>query len=123
MKKLTTPEMNVIRFNEADVIVASGNDPMRSFTVSGVCNGDSGDATINYYNKEYKANNNDAKNLVDALHANGLTESCYDSSIGGLFPVQMLLYNDEEEIFSGSDGKWVYDPNIDDGYGAFVKKS
>ena len=119
MKKMTTPEMNVIRFNEADVIVASGNDPMRSFTVSGVGNGIRRDATINYYNKEYKVNN--TWDLLDALAANGVTDACYNSS-AGLFPVVALLDSDEESDLSGSDGEWVYDPTAFDGFGAFVKK-
>ena len=120
MKKLTTPEMNVIRFNEADVIVASGGGSMTSFTVTNVCNGIEGDATINYYNKKYKADN--AFDLLNAISDNGLSLCCYNSSIG-LFYVDDLLNYDEELDFSGSDGEWVYDPNADYGDGAFVKKS
>ena len=118
MKTMTNPEMNVIRFNEADVIVASGDDPMRSFTVTNVCNGISGDATINYCNKEYKADKPfDADVLENTLEANGLRPYCYNSS-NVLIPVPALLRNDEAAAFSGFDGKWVYD----NGIGAFVKQ-
>ena len=120
MSRLRTPEVEVIRFNEADVIVASGGGSMTSFTIKGVCNTIEGDVTINYYNKEYKAG--DDEDLYYAIYNNGLSPICYISSFEWFFVDELLRY-DEGPRFSGSDGEWVYDPTADDGRGAFVKKS
>lgn len=45
---MKTPEMEVVRFNESDVIVASGK--ISSFALTGFNNGTHGDATINGIN-------------------------------------------------------------------------
>ena len=44
---MKTPEMEVVRFNESDVIVASGNPVVDSFTLSKFNNGTTNDGTVN----------------------------------------------------------------------------
>ena len=47
--KMETPKMDVVRFNEADVIVASG-DHRRMATLAGWANGNPADATLSFTN-------------------------------------------------------------------------
>ena len=52
---MKTPEMEVVRFNESDVIVASGNSvpvPAQSFVLQNWKNGNLGDATVDGEGKE-----------------------------------------------------------------------
>ena len=48
--KMETPKMDVVRFNEADVIVASGEEHRRFATLAGWANNTPNDATLTFSN-------------------------------------------------------------------------
>ena len=127
IKKLTTPEMNVIRFNEADVIVASGGDPKRTINVSGIKDGTLGNGKITYMGTDY-TNNNQWVALQNAFAANisSSKQGYLDFSVNNTTTGLNCVWDSDEstDYFSDGDynGNWTYDSGANGGAGAFVKQ-
>ena len=68
MSKMVRPEMSVVRFKEADVIVTSGAVP-QSMTASGWGDGTNRNFSVNYGGVDYDYHN--AETLMDLLTQNG----------------------------------------------------
>ena len=66
MRKMKMPEMDVVRFNESDVIVASG-DP-KTFALINMGNGIAGDSRIIYMGDEYTDSYQDTQALTALLN-------------------------------------------------------
>ncbi|WP_295152421.1 hypothetical protein [uncultured Ruminococcus sp.] len=108
MSRLRTPEVEVIRFNEADVIVASGTLRLTNFTDSepknatGVYKGytyvndGSGDinAFISYINQDHPGD-------INVDNANGMS-----GNIGFVF-LNEETQTDYDGIYTWSDGRFV----------------
>ena len=107
MSKMKMPEMDVVRFNESDVIVASG-DP-KTFSLIKVGNGISGDSRIIYMGQEYT--DSDGQALADLLNE-AVSGSCNPSS----GPVDQLtgryftwvLRNEDSTSSYDRDGTYEY---------------
>ena len=75
---MNTPKMDVVRFKEADVVVASGAAVPTSMTATGWGDGTNGNLNITYGNAVYGySNRND---LVTALTNNGQTDTVHTTS-------------------------------------------
>ena len=68
MSKMVTPEMSVIRFKEADVIVASGAVP-KTMTMATFGNTFAGDGTVTYNGTTYTINSQSSINSLFAAMA------------------------------------------------------
>lgn len=114
MSKMIRPEMSVVRFKEADVIVASGGSSApQSMSASGWANGVEGDFTLNYGGKDYGYN--DRYTLISLLNQNGQSDhtSTYGTkpTIEGLYNID---HNDDKYTtpingfdWNSQTGRWV----------------
>lgn len=121
MSKMRVPKMDVVRFKENDVIVASGAIP--SLTLSGFANITKNDGKMTYKGKKY--NDSNYNDLITAL-----TEDGYSDWIGGKYkgdsgfiithPVSWLFINDSKgEINTNApNGTYIWNSDI----GAFLKQ-
>ena len=112
MSQMRKPEMEVIRFTESDIVVAS-NGARRmatSFSLTGVnANDGKGNGIANYNNTDYLLNSEDAvKTFISAM---GVSNA--GISIGG--DAQSLKGTLNKEANFGTSGSWdgyyVYDPD------------
>ncbi len=100
--RMATPEMKVVRFNENDIIVASGD----TLSLSKMGDGQAKNGVVNYKNQVFTLTDSSAVNAVmAALNAAGHDSSTEirkpDSSP---FKVEFIL---DKEVNSGiEDNKW-----------------
>ena len=92
MTKMSTPKMNVIRFNESDVIVASGVVG-KTLSISGIGDGQSGNAFLNIGGTPY---NSSQVHDSDDGFING-----YNAYMSGLstYSEDILLHSGQESLF------------------------
>ena len=119
MRKMKTPEVDVIRFNESDVIVASGGPD--SVRLAGLGNGQA-DATLSFMGKTYDYNSlNAAYDAISQEHSvpsNGLylyipdiPEATYSNNLfnadQGRDPSSNSVWNGTYTYHS-SNGAWYH---------------
>lgn len=114
MSQMRKPEMEVIRFAESDIVVAS-NGARRmatSFSLTGVnANDGKGNGIANYNNTNYLLNSEDAvKTFISAM---GVSDAGIDN--GRIRAPQSLVGTLNVEATKGTIGNWdgtySYDPN------------
>ncbi len=89
--KMSTPEMKVVRFNENDIIVASGD----TLSLSKFGDGEAKNGVVNYKNQAFTLTDSSAVNAVlAALNADGYSESTLvdngsnNTSVKNLFKIE-----------------------------------
>ena len=93
---MKTPEMEVVRFNESDVIVASGNVVA---SVYGFNDEVAKNAGVKWRGIDYKTTNaNGARDLLSALGQDGIPSSVTFSSGHGSFTVSEMFDDDTMEV-------------------------
>ena len=114
MSQMRKPEMEVIRFTESDIVVAS-NGARRmatSFSLTGVnANDGIGNGIANYNNTDYSINSTNAVNTF--ISALGVSDAGIDN--GRIRAPQSLVGTLNVEATKGTIGNWdgtyTYDPN------------
>lgn len=114
MSQMRKPEMEIIRFTERDIVVAS-NGARRmatSFSLTGVnANDGEGNGIANYNNTDYPINSTNAVNTF--ISALGVSDAGIDN--GRIRAPQSLVGTLNVEATKGTIGNWdgtyTYDPN------------
>ena len=88
MSKMRTPEMEVVRFTQSDVIVASGASVPTTMTVTGWRDGIKDNLELNYGGTVYT--NSNRSDLIDLLSDNGQNENAVTSA-GSDFTITQLF--------------------------------
>ena len=118
MTKMSTPEMDVIRFSESDVIVASGGIAGKTLSISGVGDGKEGNAFLTIGGTPYSSN------LVVSSDSQFVTG--YNDYMSGLstYSEDILLRSGQNSLFIktalGTDADGLSDSSyswIDGTYG------
>ena len=113
MSQMRKPEMEVIRFAESDIVVASGSRRMAtSFSLTNVNSGGiAGDGIARYNNSDYLLNSKDAVNSF--ISAMGVSDAGIDN--GRIKAPQSLSGTLNVEVNRGVTGNWdgtyTYDPS------------
>ena len=111
--KMTTPEMNVVRFKENDIIVASG-DTLR---LSKLGDGQAKNGIVNYKNQTFTLTDQNAVYAVlAALNAEGhsidtlVDNGSYNASVRSLFNIEANVSGNYESGVrnSGYNGTYLY---------------
>jgi hypothetical protein len=111
--QMRKPKMEVIRFTESDIVVASGSRRMAtSFSLTNVNSGGiAGDGIARYNNSDYLLNSKDAVNTF--ISALGVSDAGIDN--GRIRAPQSLVGTLNVEATKGTIGNWdgtyTYDPN------------
>ncbi|MBE6867657.1 MAG: hypothetical protein E7494_02730 [Ruminococcus albus] len=111
MSTMKRPEMEVVRFKEADIIVASG------VTLSGFYNGVNNDANAYYNGNDY----NKAKNNIDDFYSllPNNSKTIFDNSNGQFDTIDKMFGYDEGDAYSeGWNGTYKWDKDS----GQFIKQ-
>ena len=97
--KMAKPEMTVVRFNENDIIVASGD----TLSLSKFGDGQAKNGVVNYKNQAFTLTDSSAVNAVLAvLNADGYPGSTlvdngsYNTSVKSLFNIEANVSGDNE---------------------------
>ena len=125
MSKMRTPKMDVVRFKEQDVIVASGGN---SLTISNVADANIGDISIKFNGKTYGQNGISLDLLDSALTSAGFTQGYFTHIFienGGAKEIYGLI-DEELNPMDPAESKWngtyKYDPEFEFGMGGFKKQ-
>ncbi len=111
MSTMKRPEMDVVRFKEADIIVASG------VTLSGFYNGVNKDANANYNGNDYNKAKNNIDDFYNLLPKNSKT--IFDNSNGYFDTIdKMFGYDDADEYSEGWNGTYKWNKDL----GKFIKQ-
>ena len=98
MSKMNTPKMDVVRFKEADVVVASGAAVPQSMTVTGWKDGTKGNMIMNYGGQEFGYSNK--SDLISLLTQNGQTQNVRTTT-GGDYTINTLFnYENKTDNYS-----------------------
>ena len=129
MKKMERPKIEVIRFNENDVIVASsGLRGAPTITMSRFSGGTPKDGTVQYNGNSYSiASKDDVSTFLSALRNNGIR----NAGISNGASTQSLRNTLGYEVSDGArnwDGTFVYDSSAKwnngdvDLFGVFIRQ-
>ena len=118
MTKMSTPEMDVIRFSESDVIVASGVVG-KTLSISGVGDGDKGNAFLTIGGIPYSSNQ--VVNYTTGFSA------AYNDYMSGLstYSTGTMLHHSDGNNSLTINGAFMYDAgtSTSDSYNAWVNGS
>ncbi len=113
MSQMRKPEMEVIRFTESDIVVASngGRRVMTtSFSLTGVNKGgEIGDGIANYNNTDYLINSESAVNTF--ISAMGVSNAGISNGVKTQSLRSTLKAETKQDIKGNWDGYYVYDPD------------
>lgn len=106
MSKIIKPEMSVVRFKEADVIVASGTAVPQTMSASGWGDGINRNFSVNYGGVDYDYTG--ATTLIDLLTQNGQTQNVHttsgsDTTLGNIYRKD---YKDDDSTQSLGGFTW-----------------
>ena len=112
MSQMRKPEMEIIRFTESDIVVAS-NGARRmatSFSITGVNKGGAiGDGIATYNNTDYLLNSESAVNTF--ISAMGVSKAGISNGKNTL-SLRATLNRETDSVMKGNwDGYYVYDPD------------
>ena len=129
MMKMQKPEMEVVRFNEIDVIVASGGlRKSASISLSGFSGGMPKDGAVQFNGTNYSMTSNDeVSTFLSALRNSGIRNAGISNGQTTQSLRNTLLY----EVSNGArnwDGTFDYDPSAvwnngtSDIFGVFIRQ-
>ena len=123
MTKMRKPELNIVRFKETDIIVASGDTPMGPLNISGFTS--VGQGMMNYNNVDYtESNKGDLIQLLGSGYTTVYANARFNSE--GELPAQnrdinsMFFNNQGDQTYSdvatsngsyywnSTNGRWEY---------------
>jgi len=119
MSKMNAPKMEVVRFKEADVIVASG---AKTLTLENFGNGVLGDGSLNFGNYTHTStdvmqwNNTNLKNhMYDYFgydfHAN--KNNNFFNGTHGFGAIASDVYNNSDTSPASLNGTWEWDSSLE----------
>lgn len=127
MRKMKTPEMDVVRFKESDVIVASGGVPNGVMRVNGYSNNKANDGTMSFGSEVFTTSQifNSPSGFLNAVKnsfpgASEITGIIFKNDGGNYSPGDCAQHDNMIAIpINDMDGDYV----LNNKYGEFTKTS
>ena len=111
------PEMEVIRFESADIVAASGGPITKTITLAGHENKDGSDNEFTFNGNTYiNVTGSMKSDLADYFGDSNLSTATNGSIYFGIYTLNSL--NNSTSIRDGADGEYKYDGNL-----RFTKKA